>query len=87
LTNTFLNPHDKEKKMDDETVRREAERIAGSRGLTLEELYHTSLNSILVALLDYNKEESMTLIKALAEKRYIPDDHVEQACDLLSVPR
>ena len=58
-----------------EQVKQEAEHLAESLGLTLEELYHALVKDILLALQrtqGYNNDETMKLIRRFAEEGYIP---------------
>ena len=58
-----------------EQVKQEAEHLAESLGLTLEELYHVLVKDILLALqrtLGYNNDGTMKLIRRFAEEGYIP---------------
>ena len=72
-----------------EQVKQEAEHLAESLGLTLEELYHALVKDILLALQrtqGYNNDETMKLIRRFAEEGYIPKNYVDNAHDLLFSP-
>jgi len=53
----YLSLHEKGKQMVREQVRQEAERLADSLGLTMDELYHAPLKDILQVLRRHQREE------------------------------
>jgi hypothetical protein len=67
-----LSLYDKEKQMDREQVRQEAERVADSLGLTLEELYHAPLKDILQVLRRHQREEE-------SEEEELEDEESEES--------